>query len=60
MTNYEKIKAMSVEEMAATFGRKSLCDYIIEHDFVFCITRCRARKECTGCAESWLLQEADE
>lgn len=55
MTNYEKIKAMSVEEMAKLFGN-SICDYIQDEEYEFCC----ANEECDNCIENWLLQEAEQ
>ncbi len=54
MTNYEKIKAMSVEEMA-----KALCDY---YNIDYCVN-CPAfntEGKYTECAIKWLESEADE
>ena len=56
MTNYEKIKAMSVEEMAELFGRFSC---------LACPVSLECEKEvigrtCDELVEEWLLQEAEE
>lgn len=57
MTNYEKIKAMSVEEMAISIFR----------DFTSCdgcpaAKLCKENMEelCSVLIEKWLLQEAEE
>lgn len=56
MTNYEKIKAMSVEEMAKLFGHNTICEYIQDNEKEFC----EAMESCSRCIEKWLLQEAEE
>ena len=53
MTNYEKIKAMSVEEMSERFGHHNLCGHIRYELRKFCLEN----KTCDGCIEKWLLQE---
>lgn len=53
MTNYEKIKAMSVEEMAQA---------LVDGDIPSCTNPygpCDP-KGCKVCFENWLLQEAEE
>jgi hypothetical protein len=56
MTNYEKIKAMSVEELAYHFSSNSLCEHIRDENYEFCV----AHDDCDKCIEKWLLQEAEE
>lgn len=52
MTNYEKIKAMSVEEMVG------IMDFIA--DFCPHLGDECPRVGCTQCYREWLLQEAEE
>lgn len=61
MTNYEKIKAMPLEEMAKHIERlqdmdytpfcKSDCDWDVECDI--------PESECIKCAEKWLKEEKE-
>lgn len=58
MTNYEKIKAMSVEEMAKWFADMA------EGECVFCpaLSSCKfdENEECEGCMKKYLESEAEE
>lgn len=56
MTNYEKIKAMSVEEMVEYIGHQSLCVIVCPDEY----GKCTDGRSCDGCIEKWLLQEAEE
>lgn len=49
MTNYEKIKQMSIEEMAYTI----MCPYGTDDDI------CNGN-DCINCTKEWLEQEAEE
>lgn len=60
MTNYEKIKAMPLEEMARHIERLQDMDYA-----PFCKSDCEWTEdynipdgECLKCAEKWLREEA--
>ena len=50
MTNYERIKAMSVEEMARFFGI-NMCISAINHE------ECMKRDNCVDCMLIWLNSE---
>lgn len=59
MTNYEKIKGMSVEELAEFIEKAKMCGALI--------TRETTSEECCGCADGfckdvleWLESECDE
>lgn len=63
MTNYEKIKNMSVEKMAEEL------DYIINNDIAECTNSCyvcpatkfcKKFATCEGSIKKWLESEADE
>lgn len=55
MTNIERIRAMSDEELAAFIGQHCLCSRIqSEGDW------CENRAVCTGCLEEWLKQPVEE
>ena len=54
MTNYEKIKAMSVEEMAKAFNPYLECGGL-----PVCAD-CKSFRECEGRTKEFLLQEAEE
>lgn len=52
MTNFEKIKAMSVEEMAEAINKmEDILDMPLEH----CLSR-----DCNSCIKEWLESEAEE
>lgn len=54
MTNYEKIKAMSVEEMAKAIGfTRAVC-------ITLTMEQCDMHDKCEDCTKEWLLQEAEE
>ena len=54
MNNYEKIKQMSVEEMAAYLASITNCGSCKAYDVEKCM------KECTKTLEEWLLSEVEE
>lgn len=54
MTNYEKIKQMSVEEMALLL----MCP--AEYDLSFKDCEGEYNKNCNGCVKEWLEQEVEE
>lgn len=54
MTNYEKIKAMSVEEMAEFIPDWSFKACKISHDYIEC------DNECEKCVKEWLESEVEE
>lgn len=55
MTNYEKIKAMSVEEMAQNdMGGFLNCPYITTDIY------CNDDKDCIACVKHWLESEVKE
>lgn len=56
MTNYEKIKAMSVEDVVEFLSHLSDCSYIPDHKR----KPCETYVNCDGCIRNWLLQEAEE
>lgn len=62
MTNFERIKTMTVEEFAEIFGStkmledSSLCQYIQKVDPEHC-GRCL---NCKGCTLDWLNKEAPQ
>lgn len=54
MTNYEKIKAMSVEEMAKFIGyNDDICTRVA-------VSNCDSIEHCWECTLKFLLQEAEE
>lgn len=55
MTNYEKIKAMSVEEMA-----EFLDTYIDDCEYCFAKKVCGAEPSCFVTITKWLESEAEE
>lgn len=57
MTNYDRIKSMSVEEMAdfATYCAEDLIKDITSFECTHC-----EEKHCTKCIKQWLLQEVSE
>ena len=57
MTNYDRIKQMSIEEMAVNLA-KIQCD-AIEQTIMITVTE-EARKEQYELCKQWLLQEAEE
>jgi hypothetical protein len=55
MTNGDRIRAMSDEELADFLGWRSLCGHIqIDHYEV-----CETRGVCGGCVLNWLKQPAE-
>lgn len=57
MTNYDRVKNMSVEEMAVNLA-KIQCD-AIEQTMMITVTK-EARKEQYDLCKQWLLQEVSE
>lgn len=56
MTNYEKIKAMSVDEMAQNnMGGFLGCPYLCSPDI-----DCNEDKNCIYCVKNWLESEVEE
>lgn len=62
MTNYERIKAMSVEEMAKLLG--GICPYaldpISEKQRVIGRQKCLSAPSCDACRLNWLNSEVEE
>lgn len=56
MTNGDKIRSMSNDELAAVVGHNTLCEYIQGSDHKFC----EARAVCGDCIRDWLKQPAKE
>ena len=56
MTNADKIRAMSDEELAEMFYSGGLCSYIQANDEQFC----EDRGACDNCVLEWLQQPAVE
>lgn len=57
MTNFEKIKAMSVEEMASnSFAKSAICDYIQANHRSWC----EKRNRCNNCIRNFLNSEVQE
>jgi hypothetical protein len=56
MTNLEKIRAMSVEELIGLVGHDSLCSYI-QYEYP---KECARRGVCDSCIKEWLLTEVEE
>lgn len=54
LTNADRIRAMSDEELAKEFGHTSLCGYIQSE----CDPFCENRAVCTNCIVDWLKQPA--
>lgn len=55
MTNYEKIKQMSVEEMAECLGTKTACDFCVTLDEDDCVNN-----KCIDNIKDWLESEVEE
>lgn len=56
MTNFEKIKAMTIEEMAQNeMGGFFNCPYITTPD-----KNCYDDKDCLACVKHWLESEVEE
>lgn len=62
MTNYERIKAMSVEKMAELLG--GICPYalypISEKQRAIGRKKCLSEISCNDCRLNWLNSEAEE
>ena len=62
MTNYERIKAMSVEEMAKLLG--GICPYtldtISEKQRAIGRQKCLSGISCNNCRSDWLNSEVEE
>ena len=52
MTNYERIKAMTVEEMADLLAYGHICDHIKGEQYGMCLDT-----YCTNCIKKWLESE---
>ena len=62
-TNYERIKAMSVEEMAVCFSKFSQCDNCLAGDFCDKINNRDDESVMMSCSQrfkQWLEQEVSE
>ena len=57
LTNYERIKAMSVEEMAELFSDYTSCEMCPQLDW--CIERGVSLDECKQVIKQWLESEAE-
>ena len=57
MTNYEKIKQMSVEEMAVSSMPFFACPY--GENYIDCTMANGTQADCIGCTKDWLLKEAE-
>ena len=57
MTNFEKIKQMTVEEFSEAFADDNLCSYIQKVDPKQCL---KQHEICIGCIKDWLNQEVKE
>lgn len=55
MTNFEKIKKMTVEELDEVFG-EALCIHIQGYD----VYHCEEQNDCENCVKKWLNKEAKE
>lgn len=55
MTNYEKIKQMSVEELAEQF-EECICSHIQSYN----VNYCNGKNDCENCVVDWLQEEAEE
>lgn len=57
LTNADKIRAMSDEELLRNFGDRGLCNYIRMNDSHWCVSHWD--NSCRTCEELWLKQEAN-
>ena len=55
MTNGDRIRAMTDEELEETFLGGGLCNYIQDN----CNAFCEARGDCTNCVIEWLKQPVE-
>lgn len=55
MTNGDRIRAMTDEELAGFFGVQSVCGYIQDNYYELCETR----GVCNGCVLNWLKQPVE-
>ena len=55
MTNADRIRAMSDEELAKFIGHNSLCDQIQNDNGAWC----KKQSVCEGCLVEWLKQPAE-
>ena len=53
MTNFERIKAMSVSEFIEMLGHSCLCSYIQ-------FSVCEKHGNCDGCLREWLESEVQD
>lgn len=56
MTNADRIRAMSDEELAEAFAGKCLCDYIPVH----ATEHCDRYRKCKDCVIEWLKQPVED
>ena len=55
MTNADKIRQMTDEELAEEFCSRNICDYVQDNNNDWC----ERRGSCNGCVLAWLKQEAE-
>ena len=58
MTNYERIKAMSAEEMAELL--RGICPYTSESQKAVGRQKCLSATDCDDCRLDWLNSEVEE
>ena len=55
MTNFEKIKNMTVEEFAEFVGFNNVCDYVQDYH----VEWCNKYPDCKNCIVDWLNSETN-
>ena len=55
MTNFEKIKSMSIEEFAEFVGFNNVCDYVQDYHKEWC----SKYPDCKNCIIDWLNSETN-
>lgn len=55
MTNADRIRSMTDEELIELFGKNGLCDYVQEHSR----NHCEKHGSCNGCLLEWLKKTAE-
>ena len=55
ISNADRIRAMSDEELIELFGKNGLCDYVQEHSR----NHCEKHGSCNGCLLEWLKKTAE-
>ena len=56
MSNADRIRAMSDEEIVSMLGHNSLCDYVQDHSS----EHCEKQGSCDRCLQAWLQQPAED